>query len=136
MNAPRPPVWRYSVRMSGVLGQKFGRKNSAGSPRVSSVEYSRNSQAEFRQAKYVYDWVKPSLANRYMTLGRVKASDRKMRSGSCRLSSVITHSQNGNDLVWGLSTRKIFTPSAIQNSKTPFSACHSPSGSDVSKSSG
>src|SRR5690606_39998423 len=86
------------------------------------------SQAEFRQAKYVYDWVKPSLANRYMTLGRVKASDRKMRSGSCRLSSVITHSQNGNDLVWGLSTRKIFTPSAIQNSKTPFSACHSPSG--------
>src|SRR5215510_8861209 len=45
-----------------------------------------------------------------MTLGRVKVSDKKMTSGSTVWTSRINHSQNGNALVCGLSTRKIRTP--------------------------
>ena len=36
------------------------------------------------------------------------------------------HSQNGNALVCGLSTRKMRTPRSIQNSKTSRSASQSP----------
>ena len=41
------------VRMSWVLGQRLGRKNSRIWVRLSSVKYSFNSEASFRQAKYV-----------------------------------------------------------------------------------
>ena len=50
------------------------------------------------------------MASRFITFGRVKASARKMASGCCARTSPITHSQNGNGLVCGLSTRNIFTP--------------------------
>ncbi len=46
--------------------------------------------------------------------GRVNASARKITSGSVRLMSAITRSQNTTGLVWGLSTRKIRTPQSIQ----------------------
>src|SRR5687768_2972436 len=122
MNAGRPPVWRYSVRMSGVLGQKFGRKKSRIGDRLSSVRYCSSSHFVLRQAKYVYDCVKPSLARRYITLGRVNASDRKITSGHWLLIPEISHSQKGNGLVWGLSTRKIRTPCSIQNTNTLLSS--------------
>ena len=40
-------------------------------------------------------------------------------------TSPITHSQNANGFVCGLSTRKIRTPCSIQNKKTLFSSSHS-----------
>src|SRR5665213_2154930 len=100
--------------MSGVFVQKFGRKNSRTSVRVSSVKYSVNSCFVLRQVKYVYDCVKPSFASRYITFGRVNASARKITSGCVAFVSPITHFQKGNDLVCGLSTRKITTPCSIQ----------------------
>jgi hypothetical protein len=36
-NAERLPDCRYSCRMSGVFGQKFGRMNSTAPVRVSSI---------------------------------------------------------------------------------------------------
>jgi hypothetical protein len=52
-NAGRPPVCRYSCRMSGVLAKKLPRKYSAMSVCVSSVRYSRSSHDVLRQVKYV-----------------------------------------------------------------------------------
>src|SRR5262249_8505885 len=69
-----------------------------------------------------------------MTLGRVKASDRKMTSGWTDWTSRISHSQNGNGLVWGLSTRKMRTPCATQNSTTSRKVFQSPSPSAAEKS--
>jgi hypothetical protein len=89
-----------------------------------------------RHAKYVYDCVKPSLASRYITLGRVNASERKIRSGCSLRSSPISHSQNANGFVCGLSTRKMRTPCSIQKSKTPFSSCQSSRHDGVSKLNG
>src|SRR5579859_5155579 len=122
--------------MSGVLGHRFGRKKSATGGRVSSVKYCAISQAVLRQAKYVYDWLNPSLASRYMTLGRVNASDRKMTSGELRLTSAMSHSQKAKGLVCGLSTRKMRTPCSIQNCTTDKSSCHSSRQLSVSKSNG
>ena len=45
------------------------------------MKYSRSSDADCRHAKYVYDWLKPSLASRSITRGRVNASARKIVSG-------------------------------------------------------
>ena len=51
----RPPVCIGSVRMSGVLGQKLGRKYSRTPVCVSSRRYSSSSCLPLRQVKYVYD---------------------------------------------------------------------------------
>ncbi|MCO4700680.1 hypothetical protein LRR80_06796 [Streptomyces sp. RO-S4] len=64
--------------------------------------------------KYVYDCWKPIWARVCIIAGRVKASARKMTSGSVRLISPMTRSQNTTGLVCGLSTRKIRTPASIQ----------------------
>src|SRR5579864_6695273 len=135
-NAGRPPVWRYSVRISGVFGHRFGRKNSRIGGCESSVKYWYSSHAELRHAKYVYDWLKPSLASRYITFGRVKASERKTASGSWRLTSPISHSQNANGLVCGLSTRHTCTPCSSQYVTTDRSSAHSSRQCSVSKSNG
>ena len=58
-----------------------------------------------------------------MIFGRVNASARKIVSGYWRRTSAIIHSQKWNDLVCGLSTRKMRTPRAHQNSTTRFSSC-------------
>src|SRR5690606_30677909 len=55
MNVERAPVWSCSVRMSGVLGQKLGRKKSEMGGCVSSCMYSPSSAPPTRQVKYVYD---------------------------------------------------------------------------------
>ena len=49
--AGAPPYWRNSGRMSGVLGQKLGRKNSLTSVPVSSVRYCSSSTRVLRQEK-------------------------------------------------------------------------------------
>src|SRR5258706_6044910 len=100
--------------MSGVLGHRLGRKKSLIGAWVSSLKYWVISHAVWRHAKYVYDCVKPHFASRYMTLGRVNASARKMASGVSRLTSPMSHSQKGKGLVWGLSIRKMRTPLSIQ----------------------
>src|SRR5438552_402867 len=100
--------------MSGVLGHRLGRKNSRTSVWVNSVKYSVSSDLPFRQAKYVYDCVNPSLARRYITLGLVNASLRKITSGCLPFTSAISHSQKQNGLVCGLSTRKMVIPWSIQ----------------------
>src|SRR6266852_6006893 len=122
--------------MSGVFGQQFGRKYSRESSRESSVKYSVSSAPVTRHVKYVYDCEKPSLARRYMTRGRVKASERKITRGNSARISAISHSQNAKGLVCGLSTRKISTPSCAQWATTSRSACHSARQSRVSKSIG
>ena len=71
-----------------------------------------------------------------MTFGRVNASDRKMMSGSVWRTVPISHSQNGNGFVCGLSTRKMRTPCAIQNWTTDSSSCQSSRHAAVSKSKG
>ena len=122
--------------MSGVVGQKLARNWSALGAVEISVAYSISSGLETRQLKYVYDWVKPMRASWCMTSGRVKASARKITSGSRRCTRSISHSQNGNGLVWGLSTRNTVMPWSIQNSTTSRRASHSSSHAGVSKSSG
>src|SRR5205814_6585791 len=117
-NAGRPPYCRYSVRMSGVLGQAFGRKKSLSGGFVMALKYSVSSYLVFRQAKYVYDCEKPAFASQYMIFGRVKASARKITSGCSFLISRIAQYQNGNGFVCGLSTRKMRTPLSIQKRKT------------------
>ena len=69
--------------------------------------------------------MKPSLASAFITFGRVKASARKITSGWRDCTSRISHSQNGNGLVCGLSTRKIRTPCSTQNRMTSRNASHS-----------
>jgi len=71
-----------------------------------------------------------------MTLGRVNASARKRTSGSSRLICPMSHSQNPNGFVCGLSTRKILTPCPIQNRVMSRSSIHSPCQSSDSKSNG
>src|ERR1700716_1219687 len=122
--------------MSGVFGQRLGRKNSLTSVVVSSVTYSMSSAFVVRQVKYVYDWVKPSFARRYITFGRVNASARNRTSGCSAFTPPISHSQKANVLVWGLSTRKIFPPWPIQKSTTSFSASQRLCQSSLSKSIG
>src|SRR4029077_14772383 len=104
--AGRAPYCRYSVRMSGVFGQAFGRKKSLTGGLLISLKYSVNSYFVFRQAKYVYDCVKPALASQCMIFGRVNASPRKRTSGYSFLISRMTQYQNGSGFVCGLSTRK------------------------------
>src|SRR5512135_77266 len=122
--------------MSGVLGQRLGRKNSRIGGVASSVKYWYSSGAVLRQAKYEYDWLNPSLARRNITLGRVKASARKRTSGCARFTSPISHSQKANGLVCGLSTRKIRTPWSIQNTTIESSSAQSSRQCSVSKSNG
>ncbi len=84
----------------------------------------------------MYDWLKPSFARRSITLGRVKASARKIVDGCSARIEAMHHSQNGKAFVCGLSTRKIVTPWSIQNRITSASACHNAFQSSVSKSIG
>src|SRR3954453_19857183 len=119
--------------MSGVTGKKLGRKYSRSSPHASSSKYSTISWREFFHVKYVYDWGKPSLASSRITLRRVKASARKTTSRSTLWTSLISHSQNGNGLVCGLSTRKHLMPASTQVSTTSRHACHSSRHAGVSQ---
>ena len=77
--------------------------------------------------------MKPSLASSRMTARRVKASARKTTSRSTAWTSAISHSQNGNGLVWGLSTRKNLMPASTQCRKTSRHACHSSRQAGVSQ---
>src|ERR1700687_929476 len=122
--------------MSGVFGQRLGRKKSATAVWVSSVKYCFSSQDVLRHAKYVYDWLKPAFASLNITLGRVKASARNMTSGFRFLTSPISHSQKGKGLVWGLSTRKMVTPWSIQKWTIERSSAHSSRQLSPSKSKG
>src|SRR5579871_3903667 len=122
--------------MSGVLGHRLGRNTSAKAGCESSLKYSVNSCLPVRQVKYVYDWLKPSLASRYMIFGRVNASDRNVASGRTRFTSARHHSQKPNGLVCGLSTRKIRTPCSTQNKNTLVNSFHSARQSWQSKSKG
>src|SRR5258708_4159321 len=114
VEAGRPPVCRYSVRMSGVLGHRLARKYSLTGGSDSSVKYCASSDGVLRHAKYVYDCVNPTLASRNMTLGRVNASERRITSGWPRLTSAISHSQKANGFVCGLSMRSTVTPCSTQ----------------------
>lgn len=80
--------------------------------------------------------MKPTAARRCITSGRAKASDKKRVSGYRNRISAMNHSQKGNGLVWGLSTRKTRTPWRAQNSATSSRASHSDRHSSHSKSSG
>ena len=71
-----------------------------------------------------------------MTFGRVNASARKMTSGCASLISSMSHSQNANGLVCGLSTRNMRIPREIQNSTMDFNSVHSARQSSLSKSNG
>src|SRR5690625_4228260 len=122
--------------MSGVLGQKLGRKKSATSVWKSSWAYSVSSSLVLRHVKYVYELLRPSLASVCIIFGRVNASERKIRSGCSRRSLAKRHCQKGMDLVWGLSTRKTRSPWSIQNSKTLLRSSQSACQSSDSKSNG
>src|SRR5437588_4962023 len=112
--------------MSGVLAKKFGRKYSC-SPEYASCEtYSVSSQRAVFHVKYVYDWLKPSFARCRITARRVNASARKITSRSRAWTSPISHSQNANGFVCGLSTLKTLTPQSTHRSTISSSACHRP----------
>src|SRR5438477_213127 len=99
MNVARVPYCRCCGRMSGVVGQKFGRKNSAATGSSSDVMYVTSSCLVVRHVKYVYDCEKPALARAFMSFGRVKASARKITSGCfCRIDARHQR-QNGRGLV-------------------------------------
>jgi hypothetical protein len=59
-----------------------------------------------------------------MTLGRVKASARKITSGYWRWTSAMAHSQKAKGLVWGLSTRRMRMPWPIQKNMMSRHASH------------
>src|ERR1700674_3350988 len=122
--------------MSGVFGQRLGRKKLLTAVWVSSVKYCLSSHDVLRQAKYVYDWLKPAFANPYITLGRVNASARKTTSGLSFLASPMSHSQKANGLVCGLSTLKMVTPWSIQKVTIDRSSAHSSRQLGPSKSKG
>ena len=61
--------------------------------------------------------------------GLVNASARKITSGSVRCTSASSFSQNGSDLVCGLSTRKIRTPWSIQYRTIRWASAARPAGS-------
>src|SRR6267143_6262188 len=122
--------------MSGVFAHRLGRMKSRIGEERSSLKYWLSSHVVLRHAKYVYDWLKPSLASRYITLGRVNASDRRMTSGCSRFTSPISHSQKANGFVCGLSTRRMRTPWSIQNLTIDSSSSHSSRQLSVSKSKG
>src|SRR5258708_13951984 len=122
--AGRPPVCRYSVRMSGVLGHRLARKYSLTGGSDSSVKYCASSAGVLRHAKYVYDCVNPTLASRNMTLGRVNASARRITSGWPRLTSAISHSQTANVFERGLSIRITVMPSSTQYTTIDCSHTH------------
>src|SRR2546426_10780478 len=122
--------------MSGVFGQRLGRRNSRTGADRSSVKYCVSSQPVLRHAKKVYDWLNAAFASRYITFGRVKASERRITSGCSRLISPASHSQNGNGLLCGLPTRKNLTPWSIQNSTIESSSAHSSGHASHSKSNG
>src|SRR5262245_16223607 len=111
--------------MSGVFGQRFGRKKSLTGGFESSVKYCVISYFVLRQVKYVYDCVKPTFASRYITLGRVNASERNSTSGCLRFTSLMMNSQSAKGFVCGLSTRNTRTPCPIQKSKTLLSSSQS-----------
>lgn len=97
-----------------MLTKKFGRMTEAEGVSASSVRYSVSSALVLRQVKYVYDCWKPTAASARIIAGRVKASARKITSGSDLLMSAITFCQKTTGLVCGLSTRKMRTPWSIQ----------------------
>src|SRR3569832_895506 len=136
VKAARPPNCKYSVRMSGVLGQRLGRKYSRKLSYMSSVRYCVIYHMELRHGKKLYDWLKPILARRCITLGRVKASERKIASGCVRRVSLMSQCHSAKGLVCGLSTRKIATPRANQKATTSVSSCHSSRHASLSKSKG
>src|SRR3954452_24226007 len=119
--------------MSGVVLKKLGRKYSRSGPCTSSPTDSAGSQREFFQVKYVYDWVKPILARWRMTARRVKGSGRNTTERSPSWTSAISHSQNGNGFVCGLSTRKHLIPASTHVSTTSRHACHSSRHAGVSQ---
>src|SRR5215831_3693052 len=122
--------------MSGVVGQKLGRKKSATGGATSSRRYASISCFVVRHVKYVYDCENPLLASTYFSFGRVNASDRNIVSGWRAVTSRRHHSQNGIGLVCGLSTRNTRTPCSAQNRNTSRSPSHSPRQSALSKSNG
>ena len=69
--------------------------------------------------------MKPIFASSRMTARRVKASARKITSGSVARISLMSHSQKAKGLVCGLSTRKTFTPRSTQWRMTASSASQS-----------
>ena len=69
--------------------------------------------------------MKPSLASSRITARRVKASARKITSRSTWWISLISHSQNGNGFVCGLSMRKTFTPASTHSSMIRRHSSHS-----------
>ena len=77
--------------------------------------------------------MKPALPSARMTLGRVKASERKITSGSRSCTSRMSHAQKSSGLVWGLSTRKVRTPCSIQKRTTPSSASQREAHASVAK---
>ena len=112
--------------MSGVFGHRFGRKNSRTRASVSSVKYFVSSHFVSRHAKYVYDCVKPSFRQPVHHLRpreRLRQKDHVRMLAANFARSPTPRTRNG--FVCGLSTRKIRTPSSIQNRKTLFSSSHS-----------
>ena len=71
-----------------------------------------------------------------MTLGRVKASDRKITSGYWSCTSRIIQRQKSKGLVCGLSTRNVWTPCSTQKITTPSSSSQRASQASQSKSIG
>ena len=72
--------------MSGVFGEEVRAEEVADRRPRELLEVARRARrGSLRHVKYVYDWLKPSFASRYMTFGRVNASARKSTSGSRRL---------------------------------------------------
>ena len=75
MNAGRPPRCRYSCRMSGVFGHRFGRKYRARALRELGEVLGRAPRLRVAPGEVGVRLVKPSLASRCITFGRVNASD-------------------------------------------------------------
>ena len=125
MNAGRPPFWSYSVRMSGVFGQTLGRKKSATGVVRQLGEVLGQLPLAVAPGEVRVRLREPELRQVVHDLrARESLRQQEDRSGRRRMTSAISHSQNGNGFVCGLSTRKIRTPCSIQNRKTLFSSSH------------
>ncbi len=104
--------------MSGVLTKKFGRKYSllAGVGELAHV--LGQLVARVLPGEVGVGLAEAELGEVRITAARVNASARKTTSRSRAWTSSISHSQNANGLVCGLSTRKTRTPRSTQYSTT------------------
>ena len=122
--------------MSGVLGQRLGRKKSETGGLEISSKYSLQLVLGVAPGEVGVGLGEAGLGERVHDVRAGEGFGEEDDVGSVLWISAMHHSQKGRALVWGLSTRKMRTSRSIQNLKTSRRASQRPRQSGDSKLSG